>query len=74
MKVDVNILGDALGKIANAISEITKSLDKYLSNSEVRRMRKCIKYGDLIINRINELKIEDKELKKFVKVWEVYNN
>jgi hypothetical protein len=74
LKVDVNILGDALGKIANAISEITKSLDKYLSNSEVRRMRKCIKYGDLIINRINELKIEDKELKKFVKVWEVYNN
>jgi len=74
MKLDINILGHTLGKIADAITEVTKSLDKYMSNSEIRRMRKCIKYGDLLIKRIEELKIEDKEVKKWVKVWEVYNN
>jgi hypothetical protein len=74
MKLDINILGESLGKMADAINQITKSLDKYFSSSEIRRMRKCIKYGDLIVDKLKTMDIKDKELKKYINVWEVYNN
>jgi hypothetical protein len=73
-KVDINILGSALGEIAKAIGKITDAINSYMSNSEVRRMRRCIRYGDILIDRIKKLDVKDKVVDKYIKLWQKFNN
>ena len=73
-KVDINILGNALGQIAGAVSELTKAISKWLDASNQRRMSKCIRIGDDICERIRELKVEDKALDRLINRYQKYNN
>ena len=73
-KVDINILGESIGKLADAFSEGIKALSKWVGSSNMRRMAKCIRVGDKIVGRLDELNIEDKELSKLMDKWDKYNN
>ena len=74
VNVDVNILGKAVGSLADAITEVTKAISKWVSSQDVRRMRKCIRMGDKIVKRVNELNIKDKYLERYCDKWDKYNN
>ena len=73
-KIDINILGGALGQLAEAMSQATKLLASWLDSGTQRRMSRCIRIGDNICDRIQELKIKDKALDRLIKRWQKYNN
>ena len=74
VKLNINVLGESLGKIADSVTAIAQGLTKYLSDSERRRMVKCIKNADNLIDRIQELRISDGEILKLIKKHKKYNN
>jgi len=75
IKFNVNVFGEAVGKMAEATSEIAKALTKWFGSSDHRRMTKGIRHGDKIVKRIKELDLNDKELNKLMEKWDdKYNN
>ena len=65
---------DAISSVANAISELTKLLSKWIGSQDQRRMAKCIRTGDRICTRLQELKTQDKQLLHLIKKYNKYNN
>ena len=74
VKLDINVLGGAIGKLSEAITAVTNALVKWVSSQDIRRMRKCIRLGDKIVRRANELNIDDKYLENYCDKWDKYNN
>ena len=73
-KIDINILGNAIGEVAKSISEVTKAISAYMGNANVRRLRKCVRNADKIVNRVRDIGIDDKQLNRFIKVHDKLNN
>lgn len=73
-KVDINILGTSIGKVADSITEITKAVVKWLGSANSRRTAKAIRTGDKIVLRIRDLNIDDKRLNRLLILWDKYNN
>lgn len=65
---------DLATAFSSAFKEITMLVRELVAGAEVRRMRKCIRQGDLIIERIVELRIKDKKLSSYRKKWQTLNN
>lgn len=63
-----------LDPVAKLLSEIAKIIRLRMTTADVRRMARCIRYGDKIVRRCRELDIQDKELDKLFDRWDKYNN
>lgn len=75
-KVGINVVGSA-GKIAEAITALVTALSKYMGKANLRRMKKCIRLGDRIVDKVWKLELDDKEhrvLAKLLRQWDKYNN
>ena len=64
----------ATSEIASAISNIVQLWREYLSTGDKRRMQKCIRIGDEIIDLILSLEVRDKKLNKLINKRQKYNN
>jgi len=74
VKVDVNVFGNALGKLSEAVCKVAEVVLQRFETADKRTMQKAIRTGDKIVDRCKELSLDDKKLVKLLAKWDKYNN